>query len=341
MSKRAIFDVLVAGTSITTALAPVFTGLSITDNAGTHSDTATIEVDDTDGRIILPQPQAPVVIRLGWIGDGTREVFRGTVDEVRSSGSRGGGRSLSISAKGVDTTGKAKEGQQRHFDGQTVEAILTAAGAPAGITQIDVDPALAGVVFPYLDMRDESFLHLGERLARELGAGFRVHGERAVLAKRAGGYTPSVTAAWGVNLQSWSMTPAIGRGRFVQTRARAYDMRRAAEVIEEAATGTTLSSAALARRELLPDKEAAKRAAESDAAAAKEKAGGGSVVIEGTTEAVPDGRCVIVGARPGIDGTYTIKTVTHSLSRGGGWTTSLELAEPQAGAGTDTRARGA
>lgn len=341
MSKRAIFEVLVAGTNITTALAPVFTSLSITDNAGTHSDTASIEVDDSDGRIILPQPQAQVVILLGWFGLGLREVFRGTVDEVRSSGSRGGGRTLSINAKGVDTTGKAKEGQQRHFDDRSVRDILREAGAPAGITEIEVDPELAEIVIPYLDMRDESFLHLGERLARELGAGFRVQGQKATMARRAGGYTPTVTAAWGQNLHSWSMTPAIGRGRYVETRARSYDLSRAEEVVRRAATGTTLSAAILARRELLSDQDAAQRAADGDAASAKEKAGGGTVVIEGTTDAVPDGKCVLIGARPGIDGTYTIKTVTHSLSRGGGWTTSLELSEPQGEAGTDSRQRGA
>lgn len=339
--RRAIFEVLIDGANITTRLAPILTDLSISDSAGTHSDTASLTLDDTDGRILLPQPQAPVTIALGWFGSGMREVFRGTVDEVRSSGSRGGGRTLSISAKGVDTTGKAKEGQQRHFDQKSVEAILKEAGAPAGITEVDVDPALAGIVFEYLDMRDESFLHLGQRLARQLGGGFRIQGRRAILAKRAGGYTPSVAATWGVNLHSWDITPAVGRGRFTGTRARSYDLKRAREVVKTATTGTDLSDAILTRRELQASEEDAQRAADGDAAEAKEKAGAGSVVIEGTTDAVPDGLCVLSGARPGVDGSYRIKTVTHSVNRGGGWTTSLELAEPQGSAGKDSRQRGA
>lgn len=339
--RRAIYEVLVGGANITTLLAPILTQLTITDSAGTHSDTASLDLDDTDGRVLLPQPQAPVVISLGWVGAGLREAFRGTVDEVRSSGSRGVGRTLSISAKGVDTTGKAKEGQQRHFDDQTVETILKEAGAPAGITQIEVDPELAGIVFPYLDMRDESFLHLGQRIARQIGGGFRIQGQRAVLAKRAGSYTPTVVAAWGINLHSWDITPAVGRGRYTETRARTYDMKQAREVIVTAVTGTTLSDAVLSRREFLADEDAAQRTAEGDAAEAKEKAGGGSVVIEGTTDAVPDGLCVLAGARPGVDGTYRIKTVTHSISRGGGWATSLDLAEPQGEAGSDSRGGGA
>ena len=124
MSKRAVFMVMVAGTNITTTLLPVLISLSVSDKVGTHSDTASLDIDDTDGRIVLPQIGAPVIVALGWEGEGVRVVFTGTVDEVRSSGSRGGGRTLSITAKGMDTTKKPKEGQQRHFDESTVEDIL-------------------------------------------------------------------------------------------------------------------------------------------------------------------------------------------------------------------------
>lgn len=338
--RRAIFDVTVAGTNITTALLPILISMSITDNAGTQSDSASIEIDDTGGRIILPRPKALVRIALGWSGASVREVFVGTVDGARSSGSRNAGRTLSIQAMGVDTTGRAKEGQQRHFDGQTVEAILRAAGEPAGITEVDVDPALASIVLPYIDMRDESFLHLGQRLARDLGGGFRIQGNRATLARRAGGYTPFVIAAFGDNLHSWSITPAIGRGAHKGARARAYDREKAEEVMVTATSSVDFSDAEFARRELLADKDMAQRAADGDAATATEMQGGGSIVIEGTTEAVPDGLCVLTGARAGIDGAYRIKTATHNIDRSGGWTTTLEVAEPQGGAGNDTRLDG-
>lgn len=335
--RRAIFEVTVGGADITSALAPIFLSLSITDNAGTHSDTASIEIDDTGGRVILPEPGAPVSIALGWSGDGLRTVFSGTVDEVRSAGSRSAGRTLSIQAKGVDSTGQAKEVQQRHFDQTSVQDILRQAGAPAGITQIAVDPDLAGIVFPYLEV-NESFLHLGQRLAREIGGAFKVQGNKATLSKRGKVYAPSISAAWGTNLHSWSMTPAIGRTAHTKGEARTYDLRQARELIRESAeTGIPHAAAAFIRRERLADENAAQQAADGDAATSQEEAGGGSVVIEGNTGAIPDGLCILTGARPGIDGTYRIKTVTHSLQRGSGWTTSLDLVQPQGGAGKDTR----
>jgi phage protein D len=223
MSRRANFMMVVAGSNITSTLAPVLISLTVSDKVGTHTDTATIEVDDTGGRIALPAKGAPVVVALGWDGEGMRPVFTGTVDEVRSSGSRGGGRTVSITAKGMDTTKKPKEAQQRHFDGKTVKDIISEAGQAAGVTDVEIDPSLASIPRAYFEMRDESFIHMGERLAREIGGNFRVHGSRAVMSKRGGAYTAAVVAAWGRNLHSWDITPTMGRTQYKTVRARWYD----------------------------------------------------------------------------------------------------------------------
>ena len=77
---------------------------------------------------------------------------------------------------------------------------------------------------------------------------------------------------------------------------------------------------------------------ESDAATTARDAGEGTVVIEGNTAAVPDGLCTVSGTRPNVDGSYRIEAVTHTLTRAGGFVTTLELKQPQLGAGTNARA---
>lgn len=339
MRKQAIFDVTISGRSIGSLLAPCLTSITVEDKAGTTSDTASIEIDDAGAKIAFPEAGAPIKISLGWLNTGMREVFSGTVDEVKSTGSRSGGMMLSITAKGFDATGKIKQGQERHFDQKTVKDIITDAGKAAGLTKVEVDPQLADVVIPYIDMRGESLLHFGQRLARMVGASFRVQGDRVTVARRAADYSPTIRAERGINLHSWDVTPVIGRARFKKVKARYFDKAKGkVETVEAEVDADALTDAEFFRRELAPDKAEAERAAQSDAAVAKEKGGGGSVVIEGAPDAIPDAMCVIAGARPGVDGSYRIKGVSHSYTRGGGYTTTLELAHPQGEAGKDRRA---
>lgn len=336
MTKRAAFMVEVAGTNITTALVPVLISMTVSDKVGTHSDTATLEIDDTDARIVFPQKGAAVMVAIGWEDEGIRTVFQGTVDEVKSSGSRSGGRILSITAKGMDTTKKPKQNQQRHFDNKTVKEILTEAGKTAGITEIEVDPALANIRRTYFDMRDESFIHAGERLAREIGGNFRVQGSKAVMSKRNGGYTAAVTAAWGENLHSWDIAPDLGRGQFSEVRARWYDPKSG--TWKDSGEKTSLDvDARHDHRFAKADEDEAKQQNGSDKATSERDAGEGSVTIEGNTEAVPDGLCIVSGARPGVDGAYRIEAVQHTYSRSGGFVTQLTLKHPQSNAGKDER----
>jgi len=316
--------VTVAGTNITARLLPVLHQLTVTDNVGTHSDTANLEIDDTKGRIVFPQKGAPVTIALGWQDGGVRVVFIGTVDEVTSKGSRSSGRVISVTAKGMDTTKKPKQNQQRHFDDKTVKDILTEAGNAAGVRQVNVDPRLANLRRVYFDMRDESFIHVGERLAREVGGNFRVQGNTATLSKRGGGYTSFIRAVWGDNLQSWDIAPDLGRTQFSEVRARWYDKKAGKWKEAREKTGNSVD-ARHDHRHPKADENEAKQQIGSDKATTERDKAQGSVTIEGNSGAILDGLCIIAGARAGVDGSYRIESVTHTYSRGGGFVTSLNL----------------
>lgn len=339
--KRAIFSVSVGGTDITGNLTPFLIDLSVTDKDGQSSDSASIEIDDTDGRIILPRKGDKIRIALGWEEDGKLgTIFVGTIDEVRAKGGRGG-RTVSISASGMDTSGKAKQGQRRHFDDTTIEDALSAAGQFAGVS-VSVDSALASIRRPYIALDDESFVAFGERLARELGGTFKIVGDQAVLAKRNAGRNPkgealpTVTARWGVNLHDYDVTPLQGRPSERETLTRFYDVPAARWRNQTAETGTEGGITTKPARFTEPDQSRATEQSEADAAEADRKSGEGSVKIEGTLEAQPEGVCIIADCRPGVDGTYRIESVEHHYSRSG-WTTSLSLRQPKGAAGKDNR----
>lgn len=342
MAKTATYRVTVDGADITSKLDPLLISLTINDQAGTHSDTADLELDDSDGVLLMPKAGAEIEIELGWQGEGLSAVFKGKVDEVRSKGARGGGRTLSITAKGIDTLGKTKQPQTKHLDNKSLKDALIEVGKAAGVTDVRVDPKLASIMRDYWSLDAESFLHFGQRIAREVGGTFKVQGTRAVLALRNGGKSPSGAmlpsfhAVWGENLIVWDIAPIVGRPRVKKVKARFYDAEEAKWKKVEADVEDEDAEAEHTHRHAGADEGEAKGRTDSDKATSEREKGEGTVQVDGSAEPRPEGTCILQGARPGADGTYRIDAVKHTAGRGG-WTTELTLKQPQDSAGKDTR----
>ena len=315
MENQGVCLVFVEGVNITSTLRTFLQSVTVSDRAGTSSDSASIMIDDSKGIIAFPQHNAKVGIFMGTRANGVSQVFAGTVDEVRSSGGRGG-TNIEISAKGLDTSGKIKEPQQRNFDDMTVEEILIAAGETAGVTDIRVDPDLAMIIRDYEHMDDESFIAFGERLAKEIGGTFKVRNDAAVMAKKNSGRTPSgaalppILVARGNNLHTWDIAPYIGRARYKQIRVRFYDRKAGKHdevVIDTDVEGSTAINVG---RFEAPDKKMAEEMANSLKAESERGSGVGSISIEGNAGAQPEATCILAGARNGIDGAYAV-SYTH------------------------------
>ena len=262
---------------------------------------------------------------------------------AHSAGSRSKGRTLTISAKWADMTGKLKQKTSRHQDNAKFGDVAQQWGQKAGVT-VKVDASLASIQRPYWSMANESFLHWGTRIARDLGATFKVFGQTAVFVPRGGGTSASgqalqtITAAWGVNLIDWSITPVLSRPDFGTMAVRWYDKQAATWTEETQANSASTSTVKHRERFKAPTQDHAKNRAGANAAESKgDKGGGDSVTIDGEPAAQAEAPIVVSGIRPGADGTYTIKDVSHSLTRPAGFKTHIGLKQPSGDAGTDSR----
>ena len=180
---RTTYRIVVGGTDITSRVSPILLNLSVSLQAGTVSDQATVEVDDSYGRLRLPKDGDDASISIGTNTSGLIEVFRGKVNNVSSAGSRDG-RKITITCTGMDTKGKAKEPRFKHYDKKKVKDILSDAGKYAGVSSVKIDDELGNVELEYAQQANESFVHLGHRLSVMLGGTFKIMGDKAVMVKR-------------------------------------------------------------------------------------------------------------------------------------------------------------
>lgn len=324
--------VYVTGQNMTDRFRPYLIDIEVTDKAGESSDTCSLTLHD-DLAVAFPAERAEVMVAINGI-----EVFVGYVDTSRSSGSRGGGRLIKVGAKSYDLRGKAKDGQTFHKDDATLQDFLGEAAQKAGYS-LHVDQSLAGKQRPYWVADNESFVELGERLAREFNATFKLRGDQAVLVPRGATLLATVRGIVGPggNVISWDIAPYTGWGKYSTAKARWFD-RKEAKFKEKDITieGVEADSTDITRA-LAADEGQAEDIANGRKSQSNREAGGGSVELTLTLEAQAEALFALSGARPGVDGTYRIETVTHKASRSGGATTRLELKEPQDGAGKDSR----
>lgn len=343
MVKRTTCIVRIDGQDISSAILPRLISLSISDKAGSSSDTISITVDDAGGLILFPRERAKIEVSLGSGDGGSTVAFRGVVDEVRSSGSRSGGLVLSISGKGFDTQGKPKQPHRKHWDNKALGDVFGDAAKMGGVASVRVDEELASITRPYWAMQGESFIHFGERIAREVGATFKVANDVAILAKRNGGRSASgkalatVRATYGDNLISWDIAPVVGRPRYSKAKARWYDKKSATWKSKEVEIEDENVTAEFSERFPSADEEEAGDHTGSRKIDSERGRGGGTITIDGTADAQPEGTVILSGARPGIDGTYRIDAVNQDFSRSSGWVTRIDLKQPQGEAGKDGR----
>ena len=338
---EAAYRVLIGGRDVTSRWSPQLISLSVQRAAGQASDSFDGVLADPDGATFLPETGASVEVQIGHSRESVGWVFSGFVNDVRHKGSMAG-RQISVTASSADQNSKIKAPGLRTAHEKSFGDVAQEWGDKAGVNVTMIGNA-GEALRPFWLQQHESFMGWGQRMARELGLTFKVIGDRAFFAPRNEGMSATgkplttIIAEWGGNLLSWDITPIVARPQFSKVHGRYYDIQKAAYV-EQPRDVNGIDTEAHFRHMLTSAGEPhAEQSAGSASKESERDKGEGTVDIIGDHAAEPEAKCIVRGARPGIDGTYLIDSVSHTLSKGDGFTTSLKLKHPADGAGVDSR----
>nr|WP_319513681.1 contractile injection system protein, VgrG/Pvc8 family [uncultured Cohaesibacter sp.] len=335
------FSVMVGGTVVLSGSSlNGLNSITINDNDGETADTATITLDDTDGRNRLPQKNDDVVIMIGRSSAAVVKKFTGKVTGVQSVGGSGG-RTITVNCDSADMSGKGKEPLQKSWKGKTVKEILTDAASKAGYQAPKIDDSIGSIVREKEVADGESFLEFARRLAGEVGGRFKMFGDQPVMVDAKGGTSASgaslaaLAVTWGDNLISWSISPRDNRSDHSEYQSKYFDLEQG-KWVTVSERGKSEAKAKAKNAKPTATKDEAESQAKADKDAGDRGAGAGSVSLDGDASLIAGGTITLVGARPGIDGTYTVSSCTHTLDTGG-YNCSAQLEHPQGDAGTDGR----
>lgn len=321
-----LFLVVVDGQDISGLVGKgLLTSITVTDEEGLKSDAVDIEL----ARMALagiPRPGAPIVVAFGYREAGLGQMWRFAVDEVETSGDKGGGHTMRITGTAADMTQKLKEERHESHDRKTVRQIVETIAGRHGLEPV-VSRSLAATEIPHRDQTQESDLHFLKGLARDLGATVKIaEGKLAFLEKRSG-QSASGSALEAVGVPAFLVTSYRWRGAkrdaFKSVRAPWHDQGEAKRKFETAGDGEPQKTL----KRVYPTQAEAKRAAEAEHAEVKSTA-----EIEFTVPGNPLIRAerpiTLPPIQPELAGTWIVTRAVHRCDKAGGYSTDVTGRRP-------------
>lgn len=330
---RAVCQIYVNGYDVSPKLDPHLINMHVID--GPHA-ALHVELDDRDGRLPLPPLDSNIIVSIGWYNEPLWKVFGGVIFDIEHGFGRDqGGRRLWIHATGTNwKIGKNSEmnswgeGDPVSGQGQQVplKQVLQDAFESQGLN-IAVHSKFANIMRNFWMQNMESALHMGQRMANEHGALFRVtDGNQGVFTDYGqnadGSNTAVINAKWGDNLIGWRVHPIIARSTWSGSAQTWYDsITSKFGDIASSFSQNGISGGAGSSQFSHSGSAANKNNAGQDNSGVQNKVqnefGDGRIVINGEPRAAWNCGVQLIGARPGVDGLYRATQVEHIYSREG------------------------
>ena len=319
------FRITGTGGDLTKTYAQRLASLQITDNSTEQADTVSIELSNHDGKLPVPAQGEILTIAIGYEGN-TVDKGQFVIDQISLSGFPErmtlSGKAAPFAAAGSFTPFQSRK--SRSFDDITLGQLVTNLAAECGLIP-GIAPQYYTVTIPHLDQTNESNMNLLTRLARDYEALMKPTFGRLLFLPRSTGASITGAALPGPTITKSEVASYSAdisqRTRYGKATARWHDPT----------TGETKSFSLEGQNEgadyeaphLYPDEAAAKNAAKSILKSSERGSESITLSLSGRPDIIAEGLITLTGFPAAMNKSWTIKTVTHSLSPSG-FTTSVQ-----------------
>ena len=326
------------GDDLTSTFSDRATSISVTLFAGnSNGDLCEIVMDDRDFALASPSTSgegaANLSIFMGYEQGGLYDLGSYQIGQVRYTGLP---KSMTLvgSSYGFNTAVKAPV--ITSYDGKTLGDIVGAIAQAAGV-QPYVDPTLASKLIPFLNQHASS-LHLLQELERRFDALAKFSNGTLAFAKRGSGDSQSGTFLGGFvlepeDLAEWDVQESE-RTAYSKVRASFFDKsENQLRWVVSSVAGAPNATAPFVIKKALNSKDEAQAAADAHMGALNRGTHTGRLTLVKGDPSITGGQAFrIARMRSGLDGDYTVTSVTHAFTQADGISTSIEFedADPSA-----------
>ncbi|WP_072057971.1 contractile injection system protein, VgrG/Pvc8 family [Escherichia coli] len=337
---------LIEGRDITTVLDNRLMGLTLTDNRGFEADQLDLELDDADGKIVLPRRGAVITLALGWKGQPLFPKGAFTVDEIEHTGAPD---RLTIRARSADFRETLNTRREKSWHKTTVGEVVKEIAARHKL-KMALGKDLSDKPVEHIDQTNESDGSFLMRLARQYGAIASVKNGNLLFIRQGQGksatgkplpvititrkdgdshrFTLADRGAYTGVIASWLHTrePAKKESTTVKRKRRTKKQKKEPEAKQgDYLVGTDENVLVLNRT--YANRSNAERAAKMQWERLQRGVASFSLQLaEGRADLYTEMPVKVSGFKQPIDDAeWTITTLTHTVSPDNGFTTSLEL----------------
>ena len=336
MGVKPIVLILADSVDVSLAVNNRLESLTVTDTASDEADTLTIELENADERLDAPAEGRLLEVSIGYDGIVTR-MGMFVVDEVSASGPPS---KVTVTARSAPFDASGKFGamqtrKRRSFELTTIGELVATIAADAHLAPV-VAAELAAIPLPHVDQSDESDIHLLQRIARDYGAFVKPTFGRLLFQRVSSGKTAS-----GLVIPPIPITRSMVSG-YTFNKCRREELACVVACYRDTSTGQDIdvqagSGSPVERlRYPYPSETAALAAARGRLSEASRGAGTVSITVPGNPLLQGESVVLLTGFPLNIDGTWTVRRATHTVTPDSGYSTSLECEQPEASAASGT-----